>query len=223
MDIKKQYNNIGKSYISLQNRFFSQNEDVGTRFIKQMLPNLKGKIVLDLGCGEGKDIKLYEGLGAKHVYGIDSSEFMVSRAKKTSKIPENIFLGEIEKIPFKDSFVDVVVGRYSFHYVENFDHAYKEIFRVLKPGGVLILIVDHPFDTLFVQKNKIYGSKEVIKLGLFDGNVPIYFPTHTFNDYFSRLFFDLFYLDYFEEGYGVELKLNKYHIPNFMGFKAIKR
>jgi len=223
MELKKQYNKIGKDYISYQEKFFSEEEDIGTKFIKQGMPSLSGKVVLDIGCGEGKDIKLYESLGAKKVYGIDSSEFMVKKAKEVSKVPSNVFFGEIEKTPFKDDFFDIVIGRYSFHYVEDLDKGYKEISRILKKGGVLILVVDHPFTTLLSQKRKIYVEKEIVRFDLFNWKVPIYFPTHTLKDYFSNFFFDLFYLDFFEEGYGAEMELNLYHTPNFMGIKAVKR
>lgn len=223
MDLKKQYDKIGDNYISNQKSFFSKEEDGATLFIKKCLFNLKEKIVLDLGCGGGKDIKIFESLGAKSVYGVDSSKFMIDSAKKVVSKPANLFLGDFEKTPFEDKFFDVIIGRYSFHYLEKFDRAYKEISRVLKDQGVLILVVDHPLRSLIAQKKKIYGKQEIINTQLFDNKVSLLFPSHTFQDYLSKIFFNYFYLDYFEEGYTAETEPGEYHTPNFIGIKAIKR
>jgi SAM-dependent methyltransferase len=75
------------------------------------------KNILDLGCGNGKDIKIFESLGAKSVYGIDSSKFMINEAKKNSSNPKKLFVAEIEKTPFANSFFDIFfVFRISFSY-----------------------------------------------------------------------------------------------------------
>jgi ubiquinone/menaquinone biosynthesis C-methylase UbiE len=223
MDIKKQYETIGKDYLSGQNKFFSKTKDEAIKFIQKCLPNLKDKNILDLGCGNGKDIKLFESLGAKSVYGIDSSKFMINEAKKSSSNPKNLFIAEIEKTPFEDKFFDIIIGRYSLHYLEQFDRAYEELFRILKPKGILILVVDHPLKSLMSQKKRVYGNKEIVKIEVYDNKVPIHFPSHTLGEYFSKTFFNLFYLDYFEEGYGPEMEVDEYNTPDFMGIKAIKK
>ena len=119
---------------------------------------------------------------------------MINEAKKNVSKPNNLFVGNIEKTIFKDKFFDIVIGRFSFHYLKNYDKAYHELSRILKKDGLLILVVHHPFRDLFCQKNKIYGKQETIKIELYNNKVPIYFPTHTLKDYFSKIFFDHFYL-----------------------------
>jgi ubiquinone/menaquinone biosynthesis C-methylase UbiE len=223
VNIKKQYNSMGKEYISVQKKFFSIEEDKAMTFIKKCLPNLKNKVVLDLGCGNGKDMIVYELLGTKEVYGVDSSKIMIADGKKKVAHPENLFVAEIEKLPFKNNFFDLIVGRFSLHYLDNFDAGYKEIARVLKPKGVLILVVDHPLMSLMMQKKKIYGQKEIIQIKLYDDKIPIHFPSHTFNEYFSKTFFDLFSLKFFEEGQSPERKPDKFNAPDFMGFQAMKK
>ncbi len=223
MDINSQYNKIGKDYISGQKEFFSKKEDEAIRFIKKSLPDLKNKKVLDIGCGNGKDILLLESLNTSEVYGIDTSEFMITEAKKTVSRPNNLFIGNIEETSFEDSFFDVVIGRFSFHYLKNYDKAYQELSRILKKNGLLILVVHHPLRDLSCQKNKIYGEQEIIKIELYNNKVPIHFPTHTLKNYFSKKFFDYFSLVGFEEEQSPKEYTDEFKIPGFMGIKAMKK
>ncbi len=223
MDINLQYNIIGRDYVLGQKEFFSKRKDGAIEFIKKSLPNLKNKKIIDVGCGNGKDIILLESLGPSDVYGIDTSEFMVNEAKKIVSNPENLFVGNIEETLFEDNFFDVVVGRFSFHYLNNFNKLYQELSRILKKGGLLILVVHHPFKDLVRQKNKLYGKQEIIKIKLYNNNVPIYLPIHTLKDYFSEKFFEYFYLSGYEESQNPEESTNEFKVPGFMGIKAIRK
>lgn len=223
MNINSQYNKIGKDYVSGQKEFFSKREDEAIRFIKKSLPDLKNKKVLDIGCGNGKDILLIESMDPSDVYGIDTSEFMINEAKKIVSKPDNLFVDNIEKTSFKDNFFDVVIGRFSFHYLNNFDKAYQELSRVLKKNGLLILVVHHPFKDLTRQKHKIYGKQEIVKTELYDNKVLIHFPTHTLKDYFSKRFFDNFFLVGYEEEKSPEEYTDEFKAPGFMGIEALKK
>ena len=223
MDIKKQYNIIGRNYISGQKEFFSKREDEAIKFIKRSLPELKNRKVLDVGCGNGKDIKFLESLGSSDVYGIDVSKFMIFEAEKIVKKPQNLVVGNIEKTSFTDNFFDVVIGRFSFHYLTKFDKVYQELSRIIKKNGLLILVVQHPFRDLNYQKNKLYGKQEIIKIELYNNKVPIHFPTHTLKDYFSKRFFNHFYLSGYEEEQSPAEYTDKFKTPGFMGIKAIKK
>jgi len=220
MDVSLQYDKIGKDYVNGQKEFFSKREDEAIKFIKKSIPELKNKKILDLGCGNGKDIILYQSLGAE-VYGIDSSEFMINEAKKIIS-KSKVFKSNLEKTPFENNFFDIIVSRFSFHYLKNFDKAYKEISRILKKDGSLILVVHHPLRDLSYQKNKIYGKQETIKIELYNNKVPIYFPTHTLKNYFSRIFFDHFHLINYEEEQIPEEYINEFKTPGFMGIVAKK-
>jgi ubiquinone/menaquinone biosynthesis C-methylase UbiE len=223
VSVEKQYDKVGKDYLSGQQNFFSKREDQAIRFIVSSLPNLKGKNILDFGCGNGKDIKRYEKMGAKNIYGIDVSQLMVLEAKKNVKEPENIFLSDIQKTKFKNNYFDVVIGRFSLHYLDRFDSAYKEISRILKKNGCLIFVAHHPFKDLIMQRVKEYGKKEVIKVELYSNKVSIYFPTHTLKNYFSKTFFRYFCVDNFEEEQSPEEYPDKFRLPGFIGVKAIKK
>ncbi|MDD4983753.1 MAG: class I SAM-dependent methyltransferase [Candidatus ainarchaeum sp.] len=224
MDVKKQYDKIGKDYCKLQEQFFSKKIDWSHKTIELLLPNLVGKKVLDLGCGYGRAIKLYESLGAKDNYGVDVCKNLIEEGKKLVSKPQNLFVANMEKMPFENGFFDVVVGRFSLHYLKNFEKAYREIARVMKSGAILILIVHHPIYDLIRQKKKNYGKQEIIIGNLFNNKIKLQFPSHTLWDYFSKEFFNKFQLVDFVEGQGLaELRINDFKVPTFMAIKAIKK
>lgn len=104
--------------------------------------NLKeGEVVLDLGSGAGFDCFLAAtkvGPGGK-VIGIDMTPEMVEKAKKNAKKNkvENVEfkIGEIENLPIEDSSVDVVISNCVINLSADKLKVFKEIYRVLKPGG----------------------------------------------------------------------------------------
>lgn len=216
--IIRQYDSIGAKYKKEQKDFYKNKADNARKFIKNSL-DFKNKRILDIGCGFGADIKIYEKMGANDVYGIDASKFMVSEAKNVAKNPEKIFLASIEKTPFPRNFFDIVIGRHSLHYLKKFDKAYKEIARILKKQGILVLIVSHPLRDISFKKNKNYYKQEIITHELYHGKIKARFPSHVLSDYFSNIFFNKFYLDKLEEGNADEKRVT----PLFLGFKAIKR
>jgi SAM-dependent methyltransferase len=110
------------------------------------LADLKeGEIVLDLGSGAGIDVFLAANkVGSKgHVFGIDMIEEMVKRANKIAKKYgyENVEfkLGEIESLPLEDNSVDVIISNCVINLSPDKLKTYKEAYRVLKPGGRILI------------------------------------------------------------------------------------
>jgi SAM-dependent methyltransferase len=216
-----QYNQIGEEYIAGQARFFSSLPDATVEFIDSSLPNLVDKRLLDVGCGQGKDLARYKNLGAM-IYGIDTSDFMVKQAKGMLNTAP-IELGSIENTQFESNFFDVVTARYSLHYLATFEKAYREIARILKPGGWLVLVVPHPLRDFMLQKKKAWGEKEILEVALYDGEVTVQYPTHTFAEYISPDFLAGFQLVHFQEGaQSDEYAEDTAGSPGFLGIVATK-
>ncbi len=107
---------MGKTYVDGKKIFFSKKKNWRTIATMKHLGDIKGKKILDIGCGDGGDYKLFETHEAK-VFGIDPSEYMINQAKANVADPENVSVGDYENIPFPDKTFDIVFGSFSLHYL----------------------------------------------------------------------------------------------------------
>ena len=105
-----------------------------------LVPRLR---IADLGAGEGALSQLLA-RQAEFVHCIDNSPRMVQvgRALARKQGIENLdyVLGDIEKIPLKDKSVDIALLSQALHHAEHPRQALGEAFRILKPGGRLLLL-----------------------------------------------------------------------------------
>jgi ubiquinone/menaquinone biosynthesis C-methylase UbiE len=132
--------------------------------IKSMLPNLKNKKILDLGCGNGTMSKYFIDNGAYSVLAIDISTNMINEAKEKNsneKITYKVCsMEDISKI--KDKF-DLVYSSLAFHYIEDFDKLIKEIYNLLNNNGILLFSQEHPLATATILENDIDNKVEINK------------------------------------------------------------
>ena len=101
----------------------------------------KGNTVIDLGSGAGNDCfiaRTETGEDGK-VIGIDFTSAMIERARSNAQTLgyQNVEFrqGDIESIPVSDNVADVIVSNCVLNLVPDKDKVFKEMFRVLKPGG----------------------------------------------------------------------------------------
>ena len=105
----------------------------------------KGDTVLDLGSGSGIDCFLAAEKAGNtgKVVGIDMTKEMVERAKDNAAKQgiKNVefILGEIENLPLKDNSVDIIITNCVINLAPDKTEAFKEAYRVLKPGGKIYL------------------------------------------------------------------------------------
>lgn len=105
----------------------------------------EGETVLDLGSGAGFDAFLAAAKVGKsgRVIGVDMTVEMVERARENAlkgKYANVEFrLGEIEKLPVEDNFVDVIISNCVINLSCDKQSVFKEAFRVLKSGGRLMV------------------------------------------------------------------------------------
>jgi arsenite methyltransferase len=105
----------------------------------------EGEIVLDLGAGAGFDCFLAaQRVGANgRVIGVDMTPEMVEKARENARKGNyqnvDFRLGEIEHLPVADNSVDVVISNCVINLIPDKKTAFAEVFRVLKPGGRLMI------------------------------------------------------------------------------------
>ena len=118
----------------------------------------KGGIILDAGCGTGKNIEFLESNGFK-VHGIDISNDAIKFCNQRNLL--NVKCSDITYIPYESDFFDVV---YSMDVIGNLDEqnrekAIKEFIRVIKKNGILI-INTAAFEWLRSQHDDIINLKK---------------------------------------------------------------
>ncbi|MBQ8171394.1 MAG: class I SAM-dependent methyltransferase [Oscillospiraceae bacterium] len=114
----------------------------------QLLPELKGQCVLDLGCGFGHNCIEFIRRGAAHVTGIDISKKMLTVAQRENSHPDieyiNMSMTDIDRI---NGCFDLVYSSLAFHYIEDMPKLMADIARLLKKGGILLFSQEHPIYT----------------------------------------------------------------------------
>ena len=99
-----------------------------------------GMTLLDVAAGTGAvACAAVETVGPSgHVLGIDPSMGMLSQASKALRIP--LVQGVAERLPFRDGSFDFLSMGYALRLVSDVKHTFAEYFRVLKPGGTVLIL-----------------------------------------------------------------------------------
>ncbi|KMK52302.1 hypothetical protein RO21_01565 [[Actinobacillus] muris] len=141
-------------YLKLRENPISLNEVVEKPTMFSLLPELRGKRVLDLGCGAGGHLRHYWQCGAVQLVGLDLSSAMLMQAQQDlakNGVDQTACrfyclpmerLAEIEETDF-----DLITSSFAFHYVEDFSALLRHIHAKLKPKGELIFSQEHPIVT----------------------------------------------------------------------------
>jgi ubiquinone/menaquinone biosynthesis C-methylase UbiE len=108
----------------------------------------KHHAILDVGCGGGRTVhKLAATAAQGKVYGVDYSEESVAATRRTNdRLIElgrvEVRHGSVSQLPFSDGLFDLVTAIETHFWWPDMPAGMRETFRVLKPGGTLILIAE---------------------------------------------------------------------------------
>ena len=135
------------------------------QILKELRPE-RGRRYLDLGCGTGNFLGTIKGTKALFV-GVDFSAEMLKRAKRKAK---NLVMADLHHLPFKNSCIDGVVNLNVFYQLDRPKVFIKEVHRILKSGGKVIISTPKPAKTPFrfipmLIKTVITSPKIFTKLG----------------------------------------------------------
>lgn len=123
-----------------------------------LLPDVKGKKVLDAGCAAGWYTKALLNKGAD-VIAVDFSSQMVEMTKMRVGDAATVIRADLnEPLSFiKDKSIDVVLSSLTLHYLKSWDIVMSEFYRILKEKGTLVFSVHHPFmDFTFFEKENYF-------------------------------------------------------------------
>jgi SAM-dependent methyltransferase len=113
--------------------------------IRAMLPDLRGKRVLDLGCGFGWFARWARESGARQVLGLDLSERMIARARAETDDPAiDYAIADLDSVELPDGAFDFAYSSLAFHYVVDFDRLVRTVHRALLPGAHFVFTIEHP-------------------------------------------------------------------------------
>jgi demethylmenaquinone methyltransferase/2-methoxy-6-polyprenyl-1,4-benzoquinol methylase len=167
--VAKMFDNISENYDGL-NRVISFGIDVKWRKkVIQLVGDTKPKRILDIATGTGDLAIMMADLQPEKIVGLDISAGMLEVGKQkiaAKNLSEKIdmVLGDSENIPFEDNYFDAITVSFGVRNFENLDKGLKEILRVLKPGGIFVVLETAvPTKTPFKQGYHIH-SKYILPL-----------------------------------------------------------
>lgn len=130
--------------------------------VLRLLEIKKGETLLDLGCGQGFFAREFFKVGAV-VSGIDLSPKLISIAKEKSPREIKFGVSSADKLPFfPDGSFDMAVCILAIQNMKNVSGVFEESFRVLKNGGRMLIIMNHP--VFRIPKASSWGFDQIKKV-----------------------------------------------------------
>ena len=156
----------GKLMVAMMNLGHTPVATWGLEFL-HLSPDAK---VLDCGCGGGANIKrLLEGCPRGIVKGIDYSDISVEKAQKLNRraIRDGrcaVCQGSVERMDFTDASFDAVTAFETVYFWPDLPRCFREVYRVLKPGGTFLICNESNGDTDKDEKwTEIIGGMTIYK------------------------------------------------------------
>ena len=162
--VAKMFDNISTNYDGL-NRVISFGIDVKWRKkVVAIVGKNKPKQILDIATGTGDLALMMANLNPDRIVGLDISSGMLEVGKQkiaNANLSEKIemIVGDSEDMPFEDNTFDAITVSFGVRNFANLDKGLKEIARVLKPTGVLVILeTSNPTKFPFKQGYKLHTN-----------------------------------------------------------------
>jgi ubiquinone/menaquinone biosynthesis C-methylase UbiE len=153
MSSKEYFDKVANDWDTMRTEFFPESVRDTAYNAAEIRP---GQIAADIGAGTGF---LTEGLlrrGAK-VIAVDQSQAMIDHMKNKFGADGTVeyYLGDASALPVPDNSIDAAFANMYLHHVESPPEAIKEMTRILKPGGVLVItdLDKHNYEFLVTEQH----------------------------------------------------------------------
>jgi SAM-dependent methyltransferase len=122
----------------------------------------KNSTIIDIGCGEGSGLVLAKNLGFNNLTGLEVSiEQLISAKKKLGNSINYIYAGTDLKFPVKNNSLDVVLSLSVIEHIINKETFVKELQRIVKPGGIVIISSDCYHWRILQKLGKFKSSQRI--------------------------------------------------------------
>lgn len=142
MNVQQAYDQWSVTYDSDQNL----TRDLDAQITQQVLGNWHGRVLLEMGCGTGKNTPFYSQI-AQTVFAFDFSAGMLARARQRLSTPNaSLAMMDVTRPwPIADQSVNLVAGNLILEHVADLTAVFAQIARCLAPHGRFFLSELHPF------------------------------------------------------------------------------
>lgn len=182
--VKTLYNKISDKYH--ENRPLAISDYTELPAVMSLVGVIKGKRVLDAGCGPGSHSKRLIEMGA-HVTGIDISEEMVRIARKLCGDRADISQADFETAEFRPASFDLIIASLSLMYSRDITAVIKKFSGWLKPEGRVIFSIYHPIRFFQKVENFDFSKKRKLWIHLEGCDVTVFNYYHPLEKYFDAL------------------------------------
>ena len=195
-------------------------------------PDLKGLDLLGLACGGGQQMPLFAASGARCTV-LDYSERQLESERMVAKregYEITVVRADMSKpLPFADASFDVIVHPVSNCYIREVEPLWRECYRVLRPGGILLAGLDNGINYIFDNEERALThalpfdpiSDPALYEELVNNDDGVQF-SHTFEEQVGGQLKAGFVLTHLFEDYNGEGRLHEFHIPTFVATRAVK-
>ncbi len=161
MNIQNAYNNWSQSYDNDENL----TRDLDARITRKTLERLQAEVILEIGCGTGKNTGFLAQIGTT-VHAVDFSQGMISKARQ-KVTADNVHFSTAnlsEPWPSADKSAGLVVCNLVLEHIENISFVFSEASRTLCDGGFFFVSELHPFRQYLGRKANFQRAESRIEI-----------------------------------------------------------
>jgi len=170
--VRKHYNEVSEQWGTLyvpEVTFANYNFLIRKEHVLDLFTKRSGRY-LDAGCGTGDFLPDLAARGGE-VYALDFADEMIDRSKKKAEETGiasrcQFAVGDVYNLPYEKNFFDAIIGVGLVEYLSDPERSFREMYRVMRPGGILIVTVPNIVSPFMAYETAVPKVKGVVKSAL---------------------------------------------------------